>query len=181
MLLLCACATQRQAEKYFDRNTDELAAYVDKNEAYTKQHGRAYAAKHFPPKFYPPAVYPQKLTLPDRQATVGIPPDQEKAVAAVHGPVYCPKCRPTVVTKTRYLTRTEYITDTVRVDSLHRELEIESLANQALRKRLKTTETQRDYWQEQNRKKFWTLIAMAVFGFLYILFKVLAARVRENE
>lgn len=180
MLLLCACATQRQAEKYFDRNTDELAAYVDKNEAYTKQHGRAYAARHFPPKLYPPAVYPQKLTLPGRQATLGIA-EQEEAASAVHGPVYCPECRPTIVTKTRYLTKTQIISDTVRVDSLHRELEIESLANQALRKRLKTTETERDYWQEQNRKKFWTLIAMAVFGFLYILFKVLAARVRENE
>lgn len=101
----------------------------------------------------------------------------ERGVTVVR-PAYtldCPVCEPTI------LTETVYLPDTVMLDSLSRELEIELLANQAIRKKLKATEDERDYWQEKNRQKFWTLIAMAVFGFLYILFKVLASRVRETE
>ncbi|MHC2990166.1 hypothetical protein OB13_00635 [Pontibacter sp. HJ8] len=173
MLLLCSCATQRQAEKHFDKHTDQLAAYVDKNDAYTRQYGGAYAARHFPPRFYAPAIYAQSPIAPTRLSPI---PMQERRTAtsvapgAARYPGY----------KTVYQTRTVYLQDTIRIDSLHRELEIESLANKAIRKRLKDTEAERDYWQEMNRKKFWTLIAMAVFGVLYILFKVLADRVRET-
>jgi len=78
------------------------------------------------------------------------------------------------------VTRTIYLRDTLALDSLNRELQIEQLANQAMRGRLKSTESERDYWQDKNEQKFWALIAMAVFAFLYILFRVLASRIKET-
>ncbi|MCX2740915.1 hypothetical protein [Pontibacter anaerobius] len=171
LLLLCSCATQRQAEKYFDENTDKLAAYVDKNEAYTNTYGEAYATRHFPPRLYPPAIEPKPVLSPGR--LLPTPMMVPKADVATR---YrrCPECNSTSVTKTVYLP------DTVQLDSLHRELKIERMANTAIRQKLKETEADRDYWQEMNRKKRWALIAMAVFAVLYILFKVLAARVRTT-
>jgi hypothetical protein len=173
VLLLCSCATQRQAEKYFDQNTDQLAEYVDKNAAYTRQYGGAYAARHFPPRFYAPAIYTKRPITSTRLSPV---PMLERTT-----PTYlAPGASRYPDYKTVFKTRTVYLQDTTRLDSLHRELEIETLANKAIRKRLKDTEAERDYWEEMNRKKFWTLIAMAVFGVLYILFKVLADRVGET-
>ncbi|MEJ8803880.1 hypothetical protein [Pontibacter sp. H249] len=174
MLLLCSCATQRQAEKFFDKNTDKLAEYVDQNQKYTQEHGGAYAAKHFPPRFYAPAVHAPAFPAPARLSLT--PPLSRSELTAV-GPMHltCPEC------PEMYTVKTVYVEDTALLDSLHRELETEQLANKGFQKRLKDTEAQRDYWQEKNHQKFWTLILMAIFGVLYILFKFLASRVRETE
>lgn len=75
-------------------------------------------------------------------------------------------------------TRTVLVRDTLLLDSLRREVRTERLANQAIRKKLKTTQAERDHWRELNLRKFWTLIWMGVFALLYVLFKVLASRVR---
>ena len=173
MLLLCSCATQRQAEKFFDKNPDKLAEYVDQQEQYTQEHGAAYAAKHFPPKFYPPAVHPKPTLVPYRTPTV---PMLERLPALTLPPGFmdCPECKET------YSIKTVYVEDTVRLDNLRMELNLERRARTALRQQLQETETERDYWKEQNRKKIWALIAMAIFALLYIIFKVLAARVRET-
>ncbi len=176
LLLLSSCATQRQAEKYFDANPDELAAYVDQQETYTQRHGSAYAAKHFPSKHYPPALYPRPALVPERPTLLPML-ERRKGIAAAATaaiPGRCPDCPVTVQT------RTVYLPDTVQRDSLQRELKIERLANTAISRKLKRTEAERDFWQDKNEKKFWTLIAMAIFGFLYILFRVLAERVRET-
>lgn len=68
----------------------------------------------------------------------------------------------------------------VAADSLQRELQIEQLAAEAMRKRLRMAETARGYWERKNEQKFWALVAMGVFGFLYILFTSLAARIKES-
>jgi hypothetical protein len=173
MLLLCSCATQRQAEKFFDKNTDKLAAYVDQNEKYTEGYGGAYAAKHFPPRFYPPALH---VHARPRPARVPLTPTLNRSELVSIGPehITCPEC------PEMYTIRTVYVEDNALIDSLHRELETEQLANRGYQKRLKKTESERDYWQEKNRQKFWTLIAMAIFGALFILFRFLASRVRES-
>ncbi|OKL38698.1 hypothetical protein A3841_06040 [Pontibacter flavimaris] len=174
LLLLCSCATQRQAEKFFEENPDKLAEYVAKKEARTPDNGGAYAAGSFPPRFYPPAI-PARQRL---QAGRLVPsPMLVSRPEAVFAPRYssCPECPGTAATNIVYLP------DTLQLDSLNRELKIERLANTAIRQKLKDTEADRDYWQELNRKKRWALIAMAVFAMLYILFKVLAWRVRETE
>ena len=175
MLLLCSCATQRQAEKYFDAHTDELAKYVDENEAYTRKHGAAYAAKHFPPRFYAPAIHQAPPLRAERLKLYHAP-----GTATIHtrpsetATKFCPTC------SDAQPVRTVYVQNTVVIDSLERELSTERLANTALRKRLKDTTTDRDYWREMNRKKRWALVAMAIFAALYILFKVLESRVRET-
>lgn len=125
------------------------------------------------PKYYPPAIALPRPLVADRSTPI---PMLERSVEVAQRAytLDCPTCDPTI------LTETVYLPDTLMMDSLSRELEIETLANQAIRKKLKSTEDERDYWQEKNRQKFWTLIAMAVFGFLYILFRILASRVRET-
>ncbi|MBD1395747.1 hypothetical protein H9Q13_01095 [Pontibacter sp. JH31] len=125
------------------------------------------------PKYYPPAIAVPRPIVAKRSVLVPVL-ERSPVVARPAYTLECPACEPTIVTETLYLP------DTVMLDSLNRELEIELLANQAIRKKLKSTEAERDFWQEKNRQKFWTLIAMAVFGLLYILFKVLASRVRET-
>jgi post-segregation antitoxin (ccd killing protein) len=126
------------------------------------------------PKLYAPAIYAKRPFAPNRLVAN---PLQERSTIASR---YTLPARSLVERESTILTRTVYLQDTVAMDSLHRELEIEGLANQALRKQLKNTEADRDYWQEKNRQKFWTLIAMGVFGFLYILFTLLASRVKES-
>ena len=172
MLLLCSCATQRQAEKFFDRNTDKLADYVDKNQEYTQDYGGAYAAKYFPPKFYPPALYTSQPLVPGR-LTPTPTLDRAAVMPPTSGNLICPDCKGT------YTVKTVYVEDTTRLDAIRMDLNVERRVNSALREQLKDTEADRDYWREMNRKKFWTLIIMAIFAALYILFKVLAARVRE--
>lgn len=155
LLFLCACATQREADSALE-------------DAPPKQ---------FPPKYYAPAIYPLKPLEADRLRIQPLPGQSTAAGYTLQKQRYarlCPDCKP--------ITRIEtiYVQDTIRVDSLNRELEVERLANQAIHKRLEDTEADRDYWQEKNRQKFWTLIAMAIFGFLYILFTVLARQIKET-
>ncbi|WP_276497124.1 hypothetical protein [Pontibacter litorisediminis] len=174
LLLLGSCATQRQAEKFFEENPEKLAEYVDKNEAYTREYGKAYAAKHFPPRLYPPAIYAPPALRPDRLQLGPLLADLPRDQSAVRS-APCPACTAT------YITQTIYLPDTVQLDSLSRELRIERMANGVIRQRLQETEADRDYWRDLNRKKRWALVAMAVFAVLYILFKLLAARVRDTE
>lgn len=154
VLLLCSCATQRQ-------DSDPVASTPDI------------------PKLYAPAVYAkpdlgsQRLQIEaDGAGILKEQPGRADASARIVGayPVY----------KEIFRTQTVYLPDTVALDSLHRELQIEQLANQAIRNRLDSAESERDYWQEKNEQKFWTLIAMAIFAFLYILFRVLASRIKET-
>lgn len=152
MLLLCSCAPPRQVEK----------AAGEK------------ASKPFPPKYYAPAIHASNALVPGRLSTT---PLLERA--PVHAETHaqarpCPACKPTVRTDTVYLAAAEPL------DSMQRELQIEQLANQAIRKRLSQAEEDRDYWQEKNEQKFWALVAMGVFGFLYILFTLLASRIKES-
>jgi hypothetical protein len=154
-LLLCACAPTRQKE----------------------EPQRTYASKPFPPKFYPPAIYPLKPIAADRLSTI---PMTDRAAVQTTRYGSAMGSEGSVAYEIRTLTDTVYLQNTVMVDSLNRELEIEQLANQAIRKRLQNTEADRDYWQEKNRQKFWALIAMGVFGFLYILFTLLASRIKDT-
>lgn len=164
MLLLSACATQRQT------GADEEAIP---------------AAGKRVPKLYAPAVYSKPDIHPFRsvlnlQDPVGrnfdsTHPSGKPAIPYAPGPAI-----PYASAQSRVVTRTVYLRDTLALDSLNRELQIEQLANQAMRGRLKSTESERDYWQDKNEQKFWTLIAMAVFAFLYILFRVLASRIKET-
>ncbi len=151
MLLLCSCAAPRQQEA-------------------------SQSAKSVP-RLYPPAVV-QRSVLPVRRSVLHHPHEREEAgsgASSRHWPARpCPTCQPTVRTDTVYLTATEPL------DSLQRELQIEQLANQAIRKRLGQAEEERDYWQEKNEQKFWGLVAMGVFGLLYILFTLLASRIKET-
>ena len=174
LLLLCSCATQRQAEKYFDEHPDELAKYVDENEEYTRKHGAAYAAKHFPPKLYAPAVFDTVSFRAERseQSRVLIMPRDIQLIPDKPQSLY-------QVLPGKESVRTVYVQNTVVIDSLERELSTERLANSALKKKLKVTSDERDYWQEMNRKKRWAIVAMIVFAALYILFKILESRVRE--
>lgn len=173
MLLLCSCVTQRQAEKYFDEHTAELADYVDKHTAYTREHGSAYAAKHFPARFYPPAVYTPAPFTPGRLHPA-LALERRESLLPFRAPAKCPDCVGEQITKTVYLK------DTAALDALRVELYQERQARGEIRRQLKRTEAERDYWQEMNRKKFWALIAMLAFALLYILFKILAARVRGS-
>ncbi|MBX0334227.1 hypothetical protein K3G39_13370 [Pontibacter sp. HSC-14F20] len=156
LLLLSACVSQRRAGS--EEATPSAPAKV--------------------PKLYAPAIYARPSIGVDRS---------ELSTAASRGEAASHTYRPTDSyampfsnLKPRVITQTLYLTDTLQLDSLHRELQIEQLANQAFRKRLQSTEGERDYWQEKNEQKFWTLIAMAVFAFLYILFRVLASRIKET-
>ncbi|WP_299761665.1 hypothetical protein [uncultured Pontibacter sp.] len=174
LLLLCSCATQRQAEKFFEENPDKLAEFVAEHDTYTLKQGKAYAAKYFSPKYYPPGITQQSKVNPERLLTNPmLVPWSHTSHAG--GAKSCPECT------TTYITKTLYLKDTVQLDSLHRELATERLSKSAIRQKLAETEVERDYWQEMNRKKFWTLVAMAVFAFLYILFKMLASRVKTTE
>jgi hypothetical protein len=152
MLLLCSCATPRQAEK----------PAAEK------------ASKPFPPKYYAPAIHTSKPLVADRLSTTPML-DRSPAYTGTTGRARaCPECVSTATADTVYLR------DTLQIDSLYRELEIGDLTNQALRKRLHDTEADRDYWLDKNRQKFWALVAMGIFGFLYILFTVLASRIKES-
>ncbi|GGG03622.1 hypothetical protein [Pontibacter amylolyticus] len=164
LLLLSACATQRQT------GADEEAIP---------------AAGKRVPKLYAPAIYakptisPARSALSPQEATGGNfyatrPSGRSPIPAASRTAI------PSATAPGRVKTRTVYLRDTLALDSLSRELQIEQLANQAMRGRLKSTESERDYWQDKNEQKFWTLIAMAVFAFLYILFRVLASRIKET-
>ena len=157
LLLLSACAIQRQSG-----SDDEGAIPV--------------TAKRLP-KFYAPAVHPKPTIGPARSA---LSPEiiRREGFFVTHAAGAA--AIPASSGKRRVLTRTVYLRDTLALDSLHRELQIEQLANQAIRGRLKSTENERDYWLDKNEQKFWTLIAMAVFAFLYILFRVLASRIKET-
>ena len=177
LMLLCSCATQRGAEKFFDKNPEELAEYVDKNTAYTEKFGEAYAAKHFPaklsPQLTPPAIEREQLVVPGRLTPWPMPEQRTKYVP-VPRTVDCPECKPILTTETILLQ------DTARLDALLAELNNESVAHGETRQQLKKTEAERDFWQEKNRKKFWTLIAMVIFAVLYMIFRLLASRVRET-
>ncbi|WP_299707995.1 hypothetical protein [uncultured Pontibacter sp.] len=155
MLLLCSCATSREAESPVEDD----------------------AGKTFPPKFYPPAVYAPKPLDPTR---LSLTPDLGRSPTPTYTNGYTREGKPRIEYKSRIITDTVYLQSPVAADSLSRELEIEQLANQAIRKRLQDTEADRDYWQEKNEQKFWALIAMGVFGFLYILFTLLASRIKET-
>jgi hypothetical protein len=154
MLLLCSCATSRKAESPISED----------------------AAKTFPPKFYPPAVYALK---PFEPARLSLRPALDRSPASIYTNGHIQRSEAWPPDKGRVITDTVYLQNTVAADSLYRELEIEQLANQAIRKRLQDAETDRDYWQEKNEQKFWALIAMGVFGFLYILFTLLASRIKD--
>ncbi|MDX5422356.1 MAG: hypothetical protein LPK07_00630 [Hymenobacteraceae bacterium] len=174
LLLLCACATQREAaEQYFDKHVDELAAYVDQNEEYKEKYGAKYAARHLPAKVTPPVIAPETkpVLVPGRLTPCPLP---EPRIAEPYrrAPLRCPECRST------HTTETVYVQDTARLDALRGELVTERQAHEQTRQKLIRTETERDYWQDKNEKKFWALIAMAIFAALFILFRVLAARTR---
>jgi post-segregation antitoxin (ccd killing protein) len=171
MLFLCSCATQRNAEKYFDANTAKLAKYIDEHEVYTQEFGSAYAAKHFPPKYYPPAVYTKSFISPSRLSV-------KYSIENTYNNLFSDGIQRRIIDKPTTQTKTVYIQDTAKLEAQAIDLKLERRVNKALRKQLKSTEAERDYWQEKNRKKFWALMAMAVFGSLYIIFKVLADRVR---
>jgi hypothetical protein len=150
LVLLCSCATPRQQEA-------------------------SQSAKPVP-KLYPPAIT-HKQALPVQRSVLHHAHEAAKAQALTDPTARakpCPACNPIVRTDTVYLAASEPL------DSLQRELQIEQLANQAIRKRLGQAEGERDYWQEKNEQKFWALVAMGVFGFLYILFTLLASRIKES-
>ncbi|MDO6388724.1 hypothetical protein Q4E40_01210 [Pontibacter sp. BT731] len=164
LLLLSACATQRQTR------ADEDAIP---------------AASKRVPKLYAPVVHPKPVLSPSRSAlSPGGPIGGNFYATYQPGRPAIPDAPRTAIpyasAQSRVVTRTVYLRDTLALDSLHRELQIEQLANQAIRGRLKSTESERDYWQDKNEQKFWTLIAMAIFAFLYILFRVLASRIKET-
>lgn len=171
LLLLGSCATQRQA------NTPPEVSPEEKQEAQSQhtaqQKGRAGQGGVYRPRFYPPAIYTLPALLPARSQVQPLHTFGPFPRPAHYSP--CPQC------PTQPLVQTVYLPDTLRLDSLNRELKVERLANVALRDRLQSTEADRDYWREMNRKKRWAIIAMVIFAVLYILFKVLAARVRESE
>ncbi|PTX21532.1 hypothetical protein C8N40_102508 [Pontibacter mucosus] len=171
LLLLGSCATQRQA------NTPPEVSPAEKQEAQSQaaaqQHGRAGQSGTYRPRFYPPAIYTLPTLLPVRSQVLPLHTFGQFSKPGHYRP--CPQC------PAQPLVQTAYLLDTLRLDSLNRELKVERLANVALRDRLQRTEADRDYWREMNRKKRWAIIAMIVFAVLYILFKVLAARVRESE
>lgn len=156
LLLLSACATQRRA------GTDEEAIP---------------GAGSKLPKLYAPAVYASPALPPARSA---LQPETsvEKDIYSTRHPASRPL--PYAPAQPSVQIRTVYLRDTLALDSLSRELQVEQLANQAIRKRLDSVTGERDYWQDKNEQKFWTLIAMAVFAFLYILFRVLASRIKET-
>lgn len=54
----------------------------------------------------------------------------------------------------------------------------EQEAHNATKQQLRETETERDNYEEKNRKKFWALIAMAVFVVLFVFFTILSSRIR---
>lgn len=163
LLLLSACATQRQAE------ADEEAIP---------------AASKRVPRLYAPAVYSKPVISPARSVLSPDAADEAHFQSSTStwrsGTKLDRPAIPYAPAQPRAKTRTIYLQDTLALDSLSRELHIEQLANQAIRKRLKTAESERDFWQDKNEQKFWTLIAMAVFAFLYILFRVLASRIKET-
>ncbi|RIJ34291.1 hypothetical protein [Pontibacter oryzae] len=171
-LLLCSCATQRQAEKHFDQHTDQLAKYVDQNEAYTQQFGASYAARHFAPAYYPPAICVPQQLKPGRVPTATVLP--VAPIQPYAAPPACPECPSMVSVKNVYLT------DSAQLNSLQAKLLAKQEIESALSKQLRRTQAQRDYWHEMNRKKFWALLAMVGFAMLYILFRVLAARVKQE-
>ncbi|TPE42961.1 hypothetical protein [Pontibacter mangrovi] len=158
LMLLCSCATQRGAEEQNGANPPVPA--------------QVKAATGYPAiRFYPPAVYSSGPALAGK-----LVPDPLTVRSWVLPPAVAAASQAQTV-----LNRIVYLPDTVQVDSLTRELKTEQLANQAIRERLQQAEADRDYWREMNRKKRWALIAMAVFAVLYILFKILAGRVRDTE
>lgn len=176
-MLLCSCATQRGAEKFFDRNPDKLAEYVEENTAFTEKYGEAYAARHFPakvsPQLAPPAIEAEQLIVPGRLIPWPMPESRPAASQPLRT-LHCPECKPI------YITETIYQEDTARLDALLEELNSEFVAHSETRQQLNKTEAERDFWQEKNRKKFWTLIAMVIFAVLYMIFRLLASRVRET-
>ncbi|ARS35267.1 hypothetical protein [Pontibacter actiniarum] len=174
LLLFCSCVTERKAKEYFEEHPEQLAAYVDKNEAYTEEYGAAYAAKHFPGKKYPPDITPKPYLAPGRLSPYPAVPEEGPTAAGEGITSNCPVCKPERVSEIIY------VEDTSKLDALRVMLDNERSAYNVVTQQLRETETERDYWQEQNRKKFWALIAMAVFAVLYILFRVLASRIRTT-
>lgn len=177
LMLLCSCATQRGAEKFFDRNPDKLAEYVEENKEFIEKYGEAYAARHFParvsPQLSPPAIEREVVIVPGRLVPWPMPESRQN-IPQPPRTIDCPECKPI------YITETIYQEDTARLDALLEELNNEFIAHSETKQRLNETEAERDFWQEKNRKKFWTLIAMVIFAVLYMIFRLLASRVRET-
>jgi hypothetical protein len=173
LLLLCACATQQKAEKYFDKNPDKLAAYVDRNEDFKKQYGSRHAARHLPEKVHPPVVESKPIIVPGRLVPYP-PPEQLPVWARRTVRVRCPDC------ESRTVIKTISIEDTARLEALRMDYTTERKAHEATQQQLKFTEAERNHYMELNRKKFWGLVAMGVFTVLFIVFRILASRVRTS-
>lgn len=178
LMLLCSCATQREAERFFDQNPEKLAEYVDSNTEFTEKYGEAYAAKHFParmsPQVTPPAIEVERTIVPGRLVPWPMPESSPRVAQPPRRTIRCPEC------ETIHTTDTIYQEDTDRLDALLEELNSEFVAHSETKQRLNRTEAERDFWQEKNQKKFWTLIAMVIFAVLYMVFRLLASRVRET-
>ncbi|WP_439882638.1 hypothetical protein ACSX1A_05595 [Pontibacter sp. MBLB2868] len=173
LLLLCSCASQRQAKNKSDVNAPDLPVVPQQVAADTLLVEGAPTDSTTQPMLNPPAEYtPEPLQSP--KPIPAKVQKRETAATRLPGPFKCPECKSIVKTKTVYRV------DTVKVGVLRTALKQERKKHNVLRNKLKQTEAERDYWKEMNRKKFWALIAMAVFAVLYILFKILASRVRTN-
>lgn len=173
LLLLCSCATQRRSEELSDGNKGEQAEYADKNTGQTEKHEADTAVRHFPARPPAPAMGTEPTIVPGRLVPCPMP-EARPTVPLSPGSVKCPAC------ETIHTTETIYVEDTTKLDALRVELNTERTANTVTRQRLRETEAERDFWREKNRKKFWTLIAMVAFAVLYMVFRVLASRVRET-
>ncbi|WP_347159433.1 hypothetical protein [Pontibacter chitinilyticus] len=171
LLLLCSCSTQREAEKHFDSIAAEPTEYVSKEPEYGTEQVSINAAHPFLPHFYPPALYTASSLVPGRLVPAAL---LVRAPAASFSPLFrkCLDCQ------TNYTTDTVYLKDTTSVEALRSKLHQERRVHQVLKQQLKHTQAERDFWRGKNRKKSWALIAMVIFALLYILFRVLAARVR---
>jgi hypothetical protein len=184
LLLLCSCVTSNKVRDYLEKEKNKPAAeglisdWLEQNrEWYAKKAARDFPAKETPTPEKETLPVPAQKPVPTTEKDPVPRPEVGSAVAARR---YAPEAEcPDVSFFEKAIGEKELVIqeNTARLQAAHTALRREQEAHTQTKQQLSITEVERDDYKEKNRKKFWGLVAMALFTVLFVLFRLLAARV----
>jgi hypothetical protein len=184
LLLLCSCVTSSKVRDYLAKEKNKPAAegivsdwLAQNREWYAQKAARDFPAKETPTPAKESVPVPAQKPVP---ATPKVSVPRAEAVRAVATRRIAPEVEcPDVTFFEKTIGEKELVIqeNTARLQAAHTALKREQDAHHHTKQQLRTTEVERDDYKEKNRKKFWGLVAMALFTVLFVLFRLLAARV----
>jgi len=185
LLLLCSCVTSGKVQDYLAKEENKPAA-KDIVSDWLGQNREWYAEKaasDFPlKKSVAQQIQTVPITIKGEPAPCPERPCPETAKPAFRR-IYTPLAEcPDVAFFEKTIREKELVIqeNTQRVKAAQAALKREQAAHKQTKKQLQTTEVARDYYMELNRKKFWSLVAMGIFALLFIVFRVLASRIKAT-